>query len=104
MSFDFHDSIAGGEIQDRLPGRYRDRVPADIRRDGIYTLVVFADDLVGDRTVAQALEQIDRTLTGTIVAVGRDFTRDARALLAARSAIVITRDGSARTEPSSVRT
>ena len=91
MTFDIHDTIAGGRLRDVIPPEFRDRVPPLIRKEGLYTLVVFSEDVVRERMVGKALEQIDQAPVGMIVAVGRNFTREARDLLLARSAVLIAR-------------
>jgi len=100
MKFDIHDTVAGGVLRDLLPLQFREYVPALIRRDGLYTLAVFSDDVVRERTVRKALAQIDQAPVGIIVAAGRNFTREARDILLARSAVLIARGDFEWTEAS----
>jgi hypothetical protein len=100
MKFDIHDTVAGGRLRDLLPPEFRGHVPALIRNDGLYTLAVFSEDVVRERTVRKALEQIDNAPVGLIVAAGRNFTREARDLLLGRSAVLVARGDFEWTEAS----
>jgi hypothetical protein len=100
MKFDIHDTVAGGRLRDLLPPEFRDRVPGVVRKEGLYTLVVFSEDVVRERTVRKALEQIDQAPVGLIVAAGHNFTREARDLLLARSAVLVARGDFEWTEAS----
>ena len=100
MKFEIHDTVAGGRLRDLIPPEFREHVPSLVRKDGLYTLVVFSEDVVRERTVRRALEQIDQAPVGVIVATGRNFTREARDLLLARSTVLVARGDFEWTEAS----
>lgn len=100
MKCDIHYTVSGGCLRDLLPPEFRDRVPPVIRKGGLYTLTVFSAEVVRERAARKALEQIDDTSVGVIVAAGRNFTREAREVLRSRSAILVTRGDFEWTEAS----
>jgi hypothetical protein len=87
-----YDLVLGARLRDVVPPAYRDAVMADVRPDGVYSVLLFDHaerDVVPSPPVHRALRRVKSAAADGIVAVGTVFTQEALALLAEAGARVV---------------
>jgi hypothetical protein len=103
MAFTIWRALPPERIRGVLPPALRKRAGL-LRGDGPFALVVFrGHDVISSREVAKALGRLPRLEAGAVVAAGPDFTAEARDLLAAHGAQVLSEDDFFWTDASYVR-
>ena len=92
MKATIYDLVPGTRLRDVVPPAYRDAIMADVRADGLYSVLLFDHaerDVVPSPPVRKALWRVKSAAPDGIVAVGTVFTEEALALLAEAGAHVV---------------
>jgi hypothetical protein len=88
-----YDLVLGARLRDVVPPAYRDAATADVRPDGVYSVLLFDHaerDVVPSPPVLKALRRVKSAAPDGIVAVGTVFTEEALGLLAGAGARVVS--------------
>jgi hypothetical protein len=92
VRFAITEQTTGKRLRRLLPPNYRGRVPAAVRDEVSYSLILFphdAEDVIRSSLVRKALARLVTLAPGGLVAVGANFTEEARQELARRGAVVV---------------
>ena len=90
MKCSVHEGLSFTALAALLPPHHRERARALVRGDGPFRLLAFASSrVVPSRPVAKALDRVPHD-EQALVAVGHNFTAEARDLLATRGATPVT--------------
>ena len=93
MKVTIYARIAGERLRHVVPPAYREAVTEATRREGVYSLLLFAHsprDVVPSPPVRKALRRLGAPAADGALAVGTVFTEEALALLAGAGARPIT--------------
>lgn len=95
MRYDLHIDVEGRRLAQLVPKPYRNAAAVALRKDALYTAVVFSQlsrGAIPGEHVQHALERVGE-LGSTLLVVAPDLSRSARKLVFERAGIALTPTG-----------